>query len=88
MVTRLIVMITVICTEISNHRAGYQKPTQCFRSIILQNKQIHRKRDEICGYQRWGWRRRNWKKTVENFKLKVENFKLTSSGINVKLEDK
>ena len=32
------------------------------------NKGTHRKRDQICGYQRWGW---NWMKAVKRYKLPV-----------------
>ena len=38
--------------EISNHYVGHEELTQCSRSVTLQ-KQTYRKRDQICGYQRW-----------------------------------
>ena len=53
-------MLTVKCIEISDHYVVYQELTQCFRSVVFQNKQtnkqFHRKRDQICGYQRLGVR--------------------------------
>ena len=37
-----------------------QKKTNTIRSnlhVDLKNKQTHRKRRQICGFQRWGWGR-------------------------------
>ena len=43
------------------------------RPIILQ-KQTHKKRDQICGYQRWDMRvqgRGNWRKVVKMYRLVI-----------------
>ena len=45
-------------------------------AILLQNqtnKHAHSKRDQSCGYQKWGWgvRAGNWMKVVERYKLPV-----------------
>ena len=45
-------VIILKCTEILKHYVVYHELTYCCESIILQNnKQIHRTRDQICGYR-------------------------------------
>ena len=37
-----------------------------------KSKQTHRKRDQICGYRRWGGGEKgNWMKVVKRYKIPV-----------------
>ena len=72
MITGLSVVIVLKCIEIWNHCVVYQELTQCCRSLYFKNKQTHRNRDWVCGYQRWGmWGKGNWMKVVKMYKLAV-----------------
>ena len=57
---RLILGMILKSVEILYHYVVYQELTHCCRSIMLQ-KQTHRKRDQICGYQRRGQGRRKFR---------------------------
>ena len=50
-ITRLIIMISLNCIEISNHYVVYQALPVLF--VMLQ-KRTHREIGQICGYQGWG----------------------------------
>jgi len=49
-------VIILKCTEILKHYVVYHELTCCCKSTILQNnKQTHRTRDQICGYRGGDW---------------------------------
>ena len=58
MVTRLIVMITLKCKKyqiiILHNRNSHSVIVHLYFKNKQENKQTHRKRDQICGYQRVG----------------------------------
>ena len=40
-------------------------------SLFTLQKQAHRKRNQVCGYQRQEWVRGNWMKAIRRYKLPV-----------------